>query len=255
MTKYQVPGVDFLKGMWYFVCYVGMPIDSLRGGDGMETTLAEASILLHEDAQKTEPMEEVFVGCGKGYLLVKRLTDIVISVLLILLLWIPMLVIALLIRIDSQGPAIFVQKRLGRYGEPFTIYKFRTMKADAPPEMASCEFDHADQYITRIGAFLRRTSIDELPQLFNILKGDMSLVGYRPVCMTEHELNEMRRKLGVFALRPGITGLAQVSGRDNIYGEKKARLDAEYVSRCSAKMDIWCILKTIKTVFTGEGAI
>lgn len=222
----------------------------------METAVTEAAALLCEDAAcQSEPITEVSVGCGKAYLLMKRLADVVISALMLLLLGIPMLLIALLVRIDSEGPVLFKQTRLGRFGEPFTIYKFRTMKVDAPSEMASNEFADADQYITKMGAFLRRTSIDELPQLFNILKGDMSLVGYRPVCITERELNEIRRQYGVFALRPGITGLAQVSGRDNIRGEKKARLDAEYVSRCSAKMDLWCILKTIKTVFTGEGVI
>lgn len=220
----------------------------------MDTAVANAPAPVC-DGNQSEPMTEVTVGCGKGYLRIKRLIDILVSLSLILLLWFPMLVIAAVIRLDSEGPAIFSQKRLGRYGEPFTIYKFRTMRKDAPPELASCEFRDSAAYITKIGGFLRRTSIDELPQLFNILKGDMSLVGYRPVCVTETKLNEMRKQLGVFALRPGITGLAQVSGRDNIYGERKARLDAEYVSRCSLGMDLLCVLKTIKTVFTGEGAI
>lgn len=200
-------------------------------------------------------IEPVKVGCGNGYLCVKRVADIVLSALTLLILAVPLLIIALLVRIDSKGPVLFKQERMGRFGEIFTIYKFRTMRTEAPSEMASCEFADADQYITKIGAFLRRTSIDELPQLFNILKGDMSLVGYRPVCLSERDLNELRRQYGVFALRPGITGLAQVSGRDNIRGEKKARLDAQYVSRCSAKLDIWCVLKTIKTVISGEGAI
>lgn len=220
----------------------------------METAVAESAVPLCDD-QRSEPMTPVAVGCGKGYLLIKRLADILVSLFLILLLWLPMLSIALVIRIDSRGPAIFSQKRLGRYGEPFTIYKFRTMRTDAPSELASCEFRDSGEYITKVGGFLRRTSIDELPQLFNILKGDMSLVGYRPVCVTETKLNEMRKQLGVFALRPGITGLAQVSGRDNIYGQRKAQLDAEYVSHCSAGMDLMCILKTVKTVFTGEGVI
>lgn len=203
---------------------------------------------------QAEQIKPVTVGCGKGYLAFKRVADIVISVLMLLLLALPLLIISVLVWFDSKGPVLFKQERMGRYGKRFTIYKFRTMRVDAPSEMASCEFDDADQYITKIGAFLRRTSIDELPQLFNILKGDMSLVGYRPVCLSEQELNEMRMQYGVFALRPGITGLAQVSGRDNIYGEKKARLDAEYVSRCSAKLDIWCVWKTFETLITGEGA-
>lgn len=215
--------------------------------------MTDTATLLRDDTCQSEPIVEVSVGCGKGYLLFKRLADIMISALMLLLLALPLLLIALLVRLDSEGPVLFKQERMGRYGETFVIYKFRTMKMGAPSEMASCDFADADQYITKIGAFLRRTSIDELPQLFNILKGEMSFVGYRPVCLTEQELNEMRRQYGVFALRPGITGLAQVSGRDNVWGEKKARLDAEYVSRCSAKLDIWCVLQTIKTVITGEG--
>lgn len=220
----------------------------------METAVTEEAVLRQESCSQGEPVTKVSVGCGKGYLMVKRLVDILVSILLVLLLGVPMLVIALLIRIDSDGPVIFKQTRLGRYGEPFTIYKFRTMKVDAPPELASREFEDSERYITKVGAVLRRTSIDELPQLLNILKGDMSLVGYRPVCITEQELNEMRKEYGVFALRPGITGLAQISGRDNIYGQIKARLDAEYVSRCSAKMDLYCVLKTVKMVLSGEGA-
>lgn len=217
--------------------------------------MTDTESLLRKDGSQVDPVKPVTVGCGKGYLFIKRMADIVISALTLLILAIPLLIIALLVRLDSEGPVLFKQERMGRFGETFTILKFRTMKIDAPPEMASCEFTDADQYITKIGAFLRRTSIDELPQLFNIIKGDMSLVGYRPVCLSEQSLNEMRRELGVFALRPGITGLAQVSGRDNVHGEKKAQLDAQYVSRCSAKLDIWCVLKTINTVISGEGAV
>ena len=217
----------------------------------METAVTD----IPGEAGQAKPIEPVKVGCGSGYLCVKRCADIVISAVTLLLLALPLLIIAVLVRFDSKGPVLFKQERMGRFGEIFTIYKFRTMRMDAPSEMATCEFADADQYITKIGAFLRRTSIDELPQLFNILKGDMSLVGYRPVCLSEQDLNELRRQYGVFALRPGITGLAQVSGRDHIYGEKKARLDAQYVSQCSAKLDIWCVLKTIKTVISGEGVI
>ena len=220
----------------------------------METVMKETHVSRYSDTSLLEEFREVSVGCGKFYLAIKRLIDIVMSISLILAFGIPMLIIALLIRIDSKGPVIFKQKRIGRYGQPFTIYKFRTMDTKAPPELATCDFANSDEYITKYGAFLRRTGIDVLPQLFNILRGDMSFVGYRPVCLTEQKLNEMRGKLGVFALRPGITGLAQVSGRNSIYGERKARLDAEYVSRCSAGMDLVCILKTIKTVIVEEEA-
>ena len=129
------------------------------------------------------------------------------------------------------------------------------MKKDAPPELATLEFKDSSDYITRIGGFLRRTSIDELPQLLNIIKGDMSIVGYRPVCLTEVKLNELRMEYGVFALRPGITGLAQVKGRDTLRSPEKALLDKQYVEECSAKLDIWCCLQTVWTVISGKGAI
>ena len=203
--------------------------------------------------EQGERITAVSVGCGRGYLALKRAVDIMIALSGLLFLAVPMLIVAVIIRIDSSGPAIFKQQRMGRNAQQFTIYKFRTMKMDAPSQMASREFTDSDQFITKFGKFLRRTSIDELPQLINILKGDMSLVGYRPVCLTEERLNTLRKQYGVFALRPGVTGLAQVSGRDNVYGEKKAQLDAQYVSQCSAKMDLMCIWKTIKTVLSGEG--
>lgn len=191
----------------------------------------------------------------RPYLVVKRVVDITVACLILLVLLVPMLVIALLIKLGSPGPAFFKQQRMGLGGKPFTIYKFRTMKKDAPSEMATLEFTNSSDYITRIGGFLRRTSIDELPQLFNIIKGDMSFVGYRPVCLTEEKLNATRMEYGVFTLRPGITGLAQVKGRDAIRSPEKALLDKEYVENCSAKLDLWCCIKTIWTVISGKGAI
>lgn len=189
----------------------------------------------------------------KRYLFVKRVFDIVVSAVASTALLLPMLLIGLLICLESPGPAIFKQKRMGKDGKTFVIYKFRTMRTAAPSDVAARSFSDSDLYITRMGTFLRRTSIDELPQLLNVLTGDMSLVGYRPLCLTETEPNEMRLRSGVFALRPGITGLAQVSGRNSITDEEKVRLDARYVSECSAKMDLYCLVKTVTTIFTGEG--
>lgn len=197
--------------------------------------------------------ERVEVGCGSVYLFIKRLFDVLISVVLGIAFLVPMVIISLAIRLESAGPAIFKQKRMGKNGKVFTIYKFRTMQLTAPPEKASVLLENSDEYITRFGSFLRRTSIDELPQLYNVIIGDMSLIGYRPVCLTETKLNSLRAQYGVFALRPGITGLAQVSGRDGISYKVKARLDAEYVEKCSLRMDMWCLLMTIKTVLSGEG--
>ena len=191
----------------------------------------------------------------KVYLAVKRVLDILVAVFAGLFLLIPLCLIGILIRLESPGPALFLQKRMGRHGKTFTIYKFRTMRTVAPSDMATRELPNSEQYITRIGSFLRRTSIDELPQLLNVLRGDMSLIGYRPVCLTETKLNEMRRQNGVFAARPGITGLAQVSGRDNIGNEEKVKYDALYVRECSLKMDLYCLIKTVAAVIDGEGVL
>ena len=201
----------------------------------------------------TEETVSVKVKGGKGYLLVKRVFDIVAALVLGVLLLIPMLIVALLIKLDSPGPVVFKQDRMGKDGEVFTIYKFRTMRIGAPGDVAARAFSDSDAYITRIGGLLRRSSIDELPQLINVLAGDMSIVGYRPVCLTEVEVNEMRRQLGVFSVRPGITGLAQVSGRNTIDNEQKVQLDAQYVRECSLKMDLYCLAKTVTAVLDGEG--
>lgn len=208
---------------------------------------------LNMPAEQTVPV--VLDTAGRGYLLVKRFFDVVLSVLAAVIMLLPMIIIAVLIRMESKGPAIFCQDRMGKDGKVFRIYKFRTMKVTAPPETATRDFTDIDKYVTRLGAFLRRTSIDELPQLYNIIRGDMSIVGYRPVCLTEEKLNALRKQYGVFTLRPGITGLAQVSGRDNVDYQEKARLDAEYVRRCGFKVDMWCLLRTVKVILTGEGVV
>ena len=190
----------------------------------------------------------------KSYLIVKRILDFICSLVAIIILFVPMLVIMLIIRIESPGPAIFKQQRMGKDGKAFTIYKLRSMRMDAPSDKATREFSDSSNYITKFGSFIRRTSIDELPQLINILNGSMSFVGYRPVCMTELTLNGLRKEKGVFSMKPGLTGLAQISGRDNLTYEKKASVDAEYIDKCSFSFDVWCIYKTVIVVLTGEGA-
>lgn len=189
------------------------------------------------------------------FLALKRLADILIVLAAGSVLMLPMLLVGIIVRLESKGPAIFKQQRIGRYGKAFTIYKFRTMRTSAPDQMASRDFVNSDQYITRFGALLRRTSVDELPQLWNILVGDMSLVGYRPVCLPETDLNDLRMRYGVLNMRPGLTGLAQVSGRDNVTFEEKAQMDAQYVKSCGVKMDLTCLVKTVTTVISGEGLI
>ena len=186
--------------------------------------------------------------------LVKRASDIIVSLALIIILAVPMLIIAILIRIDSPGPVIFKQTRMGRNGESFTIFKFRSMLVDAPSDMPAKDIAHA-AYTTKLGHFLRVTSIDEIPQLLNILRGDMSFVGYRPVCLTEDKLNQLRMQYGVFSMRPGLTGYAQVHGRDEIQScYEKAKLDAYYLENASVKLDLWCIYRTAITVLSGRGA-
>lgn len=215
---------------------------------------------LNKDMQEQMPAQTVSPDTGKVrvsgsrlYRTIKRVFDVTVSVTGGVILLVPMLIVALLIRLESPGPAIFSQSRMGKNGKVFTIYKFRTMYDTAPKNMAASEFHDSRKYITKLGWILRRTSIDEFPQLWNVIRGDMSLVGYRPVCIVETELNELRESMGVFAVRPGITGLAQVSGRDNLDFREKAMLDARYVQSRSVKLDLWCILKTVAIVFSGEG--
>lgn len=228
----------------------------------MESVAAEKTQQTPErvpmEPQVTEPskvydVEAPAAAGNKGYLFLKRSFDIVLSLVLGIVLMLPMLLIAALIRIDSPGPALFRQERLGKDGKPFVIYKFRTMRMDAPSELSTWEFTDSSRYITKVGGFLRRTSIDELPQLWNILRGEMSFVGYRPVCLTETELNKLRQEYGVFSVKPGLTGLAQVCGRDNIDFREKAGIDAEYVKKRGIKLDAWCLFKTVAVVFNGEG--
>lgn len=187
------------------------------------------------------------------YKAVKRVLDVGLSILLLLFLWLPMLVIGVAIRLDSPGRAIFRQIRVGRAGKLFTCYKFRTMYESAPPCRPSSQFKDADKYVTRVGRFLRRTSLDELPQLFNVLRGDMSLVGPRPLILAEAAVHEGRRKMGIYTLRPGITGLSQVSGRDGISDEQKITLDSEYLASFGFFEDLRIVGKTFGKVISGEG--
>lgn len=193
-------------------------------------------------------------GGSLFYRAAKRVLDIMAAFVLLAVLAVPMLLIALGTWLSSPGPAMFTQQRMGKDGKVFKIYKYRTMRMDAPHDLATSEFHNAEEYMTTIGRFLRRTSLDELPQLINILKGEMSFVGYRPVCLTEVRLNELRQAYGVFAVRPGLTGLAQVKGRENLKYREKAALDAEYVAGRGFLLDAWCLIMTVAVIITGEGA-
>ncbi len=189
----------------------------------------------------------------RAFLFVKYSFDFLAALIFSIVLFVPMVLIAICIKIDSPGSAIFTQLRIGEDGEPFKLYKFRTMIPSAPDDLPTSQFPDADKYTTKLGFFLRRTSLDELPQLWNILKCEMSFVGFRPVCTTEIKLNNLRREYGVFSCRPGITGLAQVRGRDDLYYKEKAMIDAEYAKNRSFKLDLYCLLKTIPVTLSQKG--
>lgn len=192
---------------------------------------------------------------GRFYLTVKRLLDFVLSLIGIVVLMPVFIIIGILIKVDSRGPVIFKQKRYGKNKEPFYIYKFRTMASDAPQNVATKDLNDSKKYITKIGAFLRRTSLDELPQLFNILLGQMTIVGPRPVVLKEENLIIARDLYGANDIKPGITGWAQINGRDLLSIEEKAKLDGYYVENMGFKMDIKCFFKTIQYVLKGEGIL
>lgn len=187
------------------------------------------------------------------YVFFKRLMDFLLSLAALIVFSPVMAVIALLVRLTSPGPAIFRQRRSGKDLKEFEIYKFRTMYITAPGNIPTHQLSGAQSYITPIGAFLRRTSLDELPQLWNILKGDMSIVGPRPPLPTQYDLINARKKLGANALRPGLTGWAQINGRDELPIEVKAGYDGEYVRRMSFAFDLRCIIGTVAAVFGARG--
>ena len=185
----------------------------------------------------------------------KRFLDIIVSLVAIFFLSPIMATVAIVVALDTKGSPIFVQERMGRYSVPFRIYKFRSMSAHAPANVATHKLENADQYISRIGHFIRKTSLDELPQLLNVLKGDMSFVGPRPVVLSERDLIRMRHRNGADRVRPGITGLAQVSGRDTVTVREKARYDAQYANSYSLKADLSILFKTAKQVVVSEGIV
>lgn len=174
----------------------------------------------------------------------KRVFDIIVSLLSIIILSPLFLAVSILILAWDGSPVLFRQERVGRDGKLFKVYKFRTMK-NGTGDIATSKLDDPNRKITVTGKILRKTSIDELPQLFNILSGTMSLVGPRPLIPAEEEIHELRKKYNVYSVSPGMTGLAQINGRDNITDEQKALLDKEYVEKQSFWFDIKIILKTV----------
>ena len=173
---------------------------------------------------------------------------------LICLSWL-MLGLCIAIKLDSPGPVLFQQKRVGIHKKHFQILKFRTMRSDTPHDMPTHLLKSPDQYITRVGRFLRKTSLDELPQLLNILAGDMAVIGPRPALWNQYDLLEERDKYGANEVSPGLTGWAQIHGRDELEIPEKARLDGEYVKNISFWMDVKCFFGTIAVVLRHDGVV
>jgi len=191
---------------------------------------------------------------------IKRIIDIFLSGLAIIILAIPMLVIYIVIKIDDPGPAIFKQKRVGQNKKYFTMYKYRTMKLNTP-DIPTHLLDNPDQFITKSGKLLRKLSLDELPQIFNIFKQNMSIIGPRPALWNQDDLIAQRDLYDANSVKPGLTGWAQINGRDELEIPEKARLDGEYASALKKggftafKMDIKCFFGTIKSVIKSEGVV
>lgn len=186
---------------------------------------------------------------------IKRVLDIILSGIALIVVSLPYLVISLAIKIDSPGPIIFKQKRIGIHKNYFYILKFRTMRIDTPKNMPTHMLENPDKWITKVGRILRKTSLDELPQIINILRGQMSIIGPRPALWNQYDLIDERDKYGANDIKPGLTGLAQISGRDELDIVKKALLDGEYVEKISFYMDIKCFLATIISVVNKEGIV
>lgn len=189
------------------------------------------------------------------YAIIKRIIDCSLSLLALIVLSPILLIISIVIKMDSRGPVLFKQKRLGKNKKEFYILKFRTMRCDTPKDMPTHLLKNPDGYITKSGRVLRSTSLDELPQLINIIKGEMSIIGPRPALWNQCDLIEERDRYGANNITPGLTGWAQINGRDELTTEVKARLDGEYVKKMSFWMDAKCFMGTVISVLKGDGVV
>lgn len=189
------------------------------------------------------------------YRILKRLIDTILSLLGLIILSPIFLGLAIWIKSDSPGPVFFKQKRVGIHKNLFNIYKFRTMRADTPKDTPTHLLQNADYYITSSGKFLRRTSLDELPQIINILKGEMSIIGPRPALWNQDDLVAERDKYNANSVLPGLTGWAQINGRDELPIPVKAKLDGEYIEKMSLGMDLKCFFGTLEAVLNSKGVV
>lgn len=204
--------------------------------------------------EKTAEKYHALTAGQRRYLKVKNVLDFCISLGALVVLVIPMAVLAIAIKLDDNGPVFFKQKRVGKDQQHFMMLKFRTMKMDTPHDMPTHMLADPYQYITKVGRFLRKTSLDELPQLINILQGHMSIVGPRPALWNQFDLNEERECYGAHQVRPGLTGWAQVNGRDELEIPVKAKLDGEYVKNFGFAMDVRCFFATFG-ILSGDGVV
>lgn len=189
------------------------------------------------------------------YVAVKKIIDRFLAFIGLIVLSPLFLILIIAIKLDSPGPIFFRQKRVGIHKTHFEILKFRTMRTDTPKDMPTHMLKNPDQYITKVGRFLRKTSLDELPQIINILKGDMAIVGPRPALWNQYDLIEEREKYGANDILPGLTGWAQINGRDELEIPVKAKLDGDYVAKMSFGMDLRCILGTVVSVARQDGVV
>lgn len=189
------------------------------------------------------------------YVAVKKIIDRFLALIGLIVLSPLFLILIIAIKLDSPGPIFFRQKRVGIHKTHFEILKFRTMRTDTPKDMPTHMLKNPDQYITKVGRFLRKTSLDELPQIINILKGDMAIVGPRPALWNQYDLIEERDKYGANDILPGLTGWAQINGRDELEIPVKAKLDGDYVAKMSFGMDLRCILGTVVSVARQDGVV
>lgn len=189
------------------------------------------------------------------YVAVKKMIDRFLAFIGLIVLSPLFLILIIAIKLDSPGPIFFRQKRVGIHKTHFEILKFRTMRTDTPKDMPTHMLKNPDQYITKVGRFLRKTSLDELPQIINILKGDMAIVGPRPALWNQYDLIEERDKYGANDILPGLTGWAQINGRDELEIPVKAKLDGDYVAKMSFGMDLRCILGTVVSVARQDGVV
>lgn len=191
----------------------------------------------------------------KLFLIIKRMLDIFLSLLALIVLLPFWIIFAIIIKLESPGPILFKQKRIGKNKKNFMIYKFRTMRTDTPKDMPTHMLKNAESYITKFGNIMRKTSIDELPQILNILKGDMSIIGPRPALWNQDDLINERDKYNANDIRPGLTGWAQVNGRDELEIPVKAKFDGEYIEKMSLWFDTKIFFKTIVNVFKRDGIV